>query len=238
MSWILLGLLSFATVPLIFAFPTPILAQTAPSSFINPRPDMPAPKLKEPSLDKLSLADSEKNPPESSYVPMTGGQRLEWFAVQTAGPKVLLTGTFTAGIGTLRNQPRELHRSAYGFSGRYASGFATNATSNLLEAGLGTLWSEDLRYTRRGSDLLSNRLGHALLMTFAARQSNGRLAPAYARLAAIPGSNLLSLTWRPRSESHPSDAFARSGYAFLGRFIANAWDEFWPSVKPHLFPRR
>src|SRR5262249_37176122 len=108
----------------------------------------------------------------------------------------------------------------------------------LLEAGLGDLWGEDLRYTRRGSDLFRKRLGHALLMTFAARQRRGHLAPAYARLLAIPASNLISDTWRPGSESHLSDAFTRSGYALLGRFVANAWEEFWPSLKPHLVPSR
>lgn len=156
----------------------------------------------------------------------------------SVGPESLEAGLFTAAIGTARDQPAEYGPHWQGFVKRYGMRFTGVATSNLMEVGLGGAIGEDPRYPRMGPGPLKKRIGNVVLMTFAAKRRSGGTAPAYARFAAIPGSNFLSNTWRADSESRASDALIRTGYGFLGRLVGNAWNEFWPSVKPHIFHRR
>ena len=40
-----------------------------------------------------------------TYQPITGRQRLQWFAQSTAGPQSLAAGLFSAGFGTAINRP-------------------------------------------------------------------------------------------------------------------------------------
>jgi hypothetical protein len=74
-------------------------------------------------------------------------------------------------------------------------------------------------------------------MTFMAQDRDGKLMPAYARFAAIPGSNFLSNTWRVNGDNGAGDAAVRTGYGFLGRLGGNTFDEFWPDVRQKMFHR-
>jgi hypothetical protein len=176
-------------------------------------------------------------PRTSGYQPITPAERVEWFFVESVGPESLLAGAFTAAIGTARDRPPEYGPHWDGFGKRYAMRFTGITTSNLIEAGLGAAWGEDPRYFRLGRGPLKNRIRYALVMTVAAKRRNGRSGPAYARLIAIPGNNFLSNTWRADGEATTHDALIRTGYGLLGRAAANAWDEFWPSLKSYVFGR-
>jgi len=232
MSWILQSVSGILAVVLLLLVPTRMPAQ---SSTLLPdnRPNAPVAKP-----DQPSPMDFRAIPEEGPYVPMDRRQRLEWIAMQTAGPGSLVGGLLTAGIGTANSQPREYGTHWDGFSKRYGMQFPGIATSNLLEAGLGAFWGEDTRYVRHGSDPLAKRLGHVFLMTVSARRRSGHLAPAYARYIAFTGSSFAANAWWAGSDSHASDALIRTGYGFIGRAAANAWDEFWPSLRPHLLPAR
>ncbi len=112
--------------------------------------------------------------------------------------------------------------------------FTGLATSNTMEAGLGAIWGEDPRYFRATSESFPARLGHVVKMAFLAQNKEGDLRPAFARYAAITGSNYLSNTWRVDSDATLSRATIRVGFGFLGRIAGNAWDEFWPDVKERI----
>lgn len=192
----------------------------------------------------LPAQDGKPNTPEpnatrlpagSAYTPISTRQRAEWFFLETVGPESLQVGLFTAGIGTARDKPPEYGPHWEGFVKRYGMRFTGIATSNLMEVGLGGLIGEDPRYPRMGPAPFKKRFGNIFVMAVAAKRRSGRLSPAYARFAAIPASNFLSNTWRADGEAHASDAAIRTGYGFLARVAANAWEEFWPSVKPHVF---
>jgi hypothetical protein len=75
-------------------------------------------------------------------------------------------------------------------------------------------------------------------MTIFAYRDDGTIAPAYARYGGIAGNNFLSNTWRVRSESSAGDALVRTGLGFAGRFVSNAFDEFWPDVRRKLFGKK
>jgi len=174
---------------------------------------------------------------QAPYTPITGKQRVQWAAVETFGPESWLVGIFTAGVGTARDKPEEYGPHWEGFSKRYAMRFSGIAASNTIEAGLGALWGEDPRYVRNQNLPFKKRLGNVFLLSFAARNRDGKLMPAYARYIAIPGNNFLANTWRVSSEADTSSALTRTGYGFLAEVASNAWSEFWPDVKRKVFKK-
>src|ERR1043166_8687340 len=153
-------------------------------------------------------------------------------------PESCLVGTWTAGIGTARNKPEEYGPHWDGFAKRYGMRFSGIAASNTIEAGLGALWGEDPRYVRNPLLPFRKRIGNVFLLSFAARNREGKLMPAYARYVAIPGNNFLSNTWRVSSEATTNQALARTGYGVLSEVAGNAWAEFWPDVKRIVFRRK
>lgn len=174
---------------------------------------------------------------QAPYKMISGKQRIEWAAQQTFGPESLLVGTLTAAIGTGRDNPTEYGPHWDGYAKRYGMRFTGIAASNTIEAGLGALWGEDPRYVRNRNLSFKKRIGNVFLLSFTARNREGKLVPAYARYIAIPGNNFLSNTWRVGSEATTSAALTRTGYGVLGEVASNAWSEFWPDVKRKVFKK-
>jgi len=58
------------------------------------------------------------SPPVNSYQPITGRQRITWFAQSTVGPESLVAGLFSAGFGTALNRPIEYGPHWEGFGKR------------------------------------------------------------------------------------------------------------------------
>jgi hypothetical protein len=197
------------------------------------KPDAPAAKPQGPPEQALKVI-----PAQAPYEPLSGKQRVAWAASETFGAESWLVGNWTAGIGTARNKPEEYGPHWDGFGKRYGMRFTGIAASNTIEAGLGALWGEDPRYVRNQNLPFKRRIGNVLLMSFAARNREGKLMPAYARYIAIPGNNFLSNTWRVSSEATTNQALARTGYGVLADVAGNAWTEFWPDVKRIVFRRK
>jgi hypothetical protein len=193
----------------------------------------PAETSSKPDAPVAVAADSiRKSPSESQqYEPISGTKRVEWFFVRTVGPESLLTGLFTAGIGTARDKPEEYGPHIFGFAQRYGMRFTGTATSNAMEAGIGALWGEDPRYFSAMGKPFRARVANVIVMTFVARRHDGRKSPAYARYMAITGSNFLSNTWRADSEAKTSSALTRTAIGFAAHLADNTFQEFWPSVK-------
>jgi hypothetical protein len=180
------------------------------------------------------------SPPSSatSYQPITGGQRFDWFMRSTVGGESLAAGLFSAGLGTAINRPTEYGPHWDGFGKRYAMRLTGISTGNAIEAGLGSLWGEDPRYFPATGQPIKGRLKNVVLMTFAARQADGSLDPAYARYIGTVGNNFLSNSWRADSESGVGDACLRIALGFAGKMGGNAFAEFWPTARKHIFHRK
>jgi hypothetical protein len=171
----------------------------------------------------------------SSYQPITGGGRFEWAIFNTINLPSFGAGLVTSGWGTYFNHPREYGTSAAGFGKRFGIRLSGIAVSNTMEAGLGAFWGEDPRYVRAAGQPFKQRAGHVVRMTFMARNREGQVVPAYARYAAIGGSNFLSNTWRADSDATAGHAGIRIGLGFLGRLGVNTVYEFWPDVRSRVF---
>jgi hypothetical protein len=183
-----------------------------------------------------ALAQTGPAPQTATYQPITGGGRFEWAIMNTINLPSFGVGLINAGWGTGFNEPREYGTSASGFGKRFGIRLAGVAVSNTMESGLGAFWGEDPRYFRAdpGESFL-NRTGHVFKMTFVARNREGQIVPAYARYAAIGGSNFLSNSWRADSDATAKHAVIRIGLGFLGRLGINTVYEFWPDVKDRFF---
>lgn len=171
------------------------------------------------------------------YAPITGQERLSWIVKNTLWPQHLAGGVITSAMGTALNHPREDGPHWGGFGERFGVRLTGVATSNVMEAGIGALWGEDPRYFPVPQDSFGGRVKNVIVMTFLARRPDGNFAPAYARFIAVPGNNFLSNAWRPDSEADVQHALVRTAEGFAGRMAANAWDEFWPDAKQHIFHR-
>jgi hypothetical protein len=186
--------------------------------------------------DRPSLLTPLRVPTDKfPYSPITPRQRLRWLITNTIGPPHLVTGVFLSGFGTAVDGPEEYGPHWGGFADRYGMRMTGIATGNAIEAGAGLLLREDPRYFRAPDRSFKARMKNVMKLTFAARDYDGDLVPAYGRYAAIFGNNFLSNTWRVHSEANTQDALLRSAEGFAGRMFFNAVEEFWPDVKRCVF---
>ena len=174
---------------------------------------------------------------EAVYQPLTRKESLRWFTAKAMDPAIVLGGLLEAGFGTAPDRPKEYGPHWGGFARRYGIGMTGRVTENAIEAGAGLILREDPRYFRAPDRPFRARVRNVVRLALAARSSNGSLRPAYARYLAVFGSNLLSDSWRVQSESDTHDALLRSAEGLGGVLAANAFEEFWPDVKRHLFHR-
>ena len=169
------------------------------------------------------------------YTPITGAQRVEWIANDFIGPRSFGVGAFATLWDTAWNKPEEWKRSWSGVGKRYLSRETDVAISDSLEAGLGAIWGEDPRYINapRGSSVRS-RVGYAFKTVLLAPRGDGRLAPAWARMAGNTVNNVIENRWLPPSATTPTQTVLRSGKGLLGRLAANLFEEFWPDITKRL----
>jgi hypothetical protein len=177
-------------------------------------------------------------PQEAPYHAITRRQRLRWLIANTMGPPHLAGGLLTSAFGTAVDRPAEYGPHWGGFADRFGMRMTGIVTGNAIEAGAGLFLGEDPRYFRVPDRSFKLRLKNVIRLTFVARHNDASFGPAIARYIGITGNNFLSNSWRVRSEANIHDAILRTGEGFAGRMAANAFEEFWPAVKQHLFHKR
>jgi len=175
---------------------------------------------------------------QSDTSAITPEQRLGWILKSTLGPKNLTAGFFVSGLSTWHNEPPEYGPHWEGYGRRYGLRLTVGGTSNVIEAGLGSIWGEDPRYKRAEGQPVVRRVVHVFTSTFVTHNRDGDPMPAYARYIAVPGGNLASNLWRPDSQATVANAAVRTGLGFLSRIIGNAFSEFFPDLREHAFHRK
>ncbi len=169
--------------------------------------------------------------PAQSYQPLTGEERLAWFAKSTYGPKSLLVaGPFSAAWRTAVNRPEEWGPHWEGFGKRYAARLGNNSITNGTEAALGAIWKEDPRYFRLGQGSVGKRLGSAFKQTWLARYGDGEYRFAAAKAIGITGASFAQKLYMPESVTSNRDCVLRIGSGYAGRFFGNLFREFGPDV--------
>ena len=189
-----------------------------------------------PATAKPSLVTPLKQQTENApYRPVTARQRLRWFLSNPLMPSHLAGGVITSALGTATDRPKEYGPGWPGFADRFGMRLTGIVTSNAIEATAGAVSGEDPRYFRTPEAPFKSRVKSVIQQTFEARRRDGDFAPAYARYLAYSGNNFLSNEWRVSSEANVHDALLRTGEAFLGRLVADAFAEFGPDLKQRIF---
>jgi hypothetical protein len=170
----------------------------------------------------------------SAYVPIDGGQRIDWIVGGTVGARSLCIGGLAVGLQTAWDVPPEWQRTWRGAARRYAQREADVAISSSIEAGLGAIWGEEPRYVRAPRGSIRSRARHAMKTVLLAQRRDGHLAPAWGRYAGNVFNNLLENQWLPPRATTTAQTALRTLNGFLGRLGGNLFEEFWPDVKARL----
>jgi len=189
------------------------------------------------SIDEPQDGQSPKNSSPAdqmtaaNYTPATPSDRVDWAVSGTIGLRSLLVvGPLSAGFETAINEPEEWHQTWQGFGKRYLHREADVAISNTIEAGLGAIWGEEPRYIPSGRKGIWPRARYAMKTAVLAQRPDGRLAPAWGRIAGNTLNNVIENSWLPPSSRTVGNTLLRSAFGFLSRMGGNAWEEYWPDV--------
>jgi hypothetical protein len=221
------------------SFPsTRTLSDGATRPFLFAAATRPATK----SLDAfdLSTQNTPGGAPPTPYTPLTSGEKMRRafksaFLTPQAYALPLVSAIITEwGEDDLPHKDTE-DRVADGLS-RFAIKFGRRSTNNLLGGGVfPSLFRQDPRYERAGSDGFGARAAHAVSRIFVTRGDNGRLQPNYSRFAGQLSSSALSNLWEQSTPGHDrigTDAtFRRFGTSFLTGAVFNVLREFAPDIK-------
>jgi hypothetical protein len=172
----------------------------------------------------------------SNYSYATGAERGKWFVMSVVGPTSLLgAGLWSAGWGTLNNNPEEYGGTWEGFGKRYGMRLTGISTGNAIEAVAGAALHEDPRYIRAAPGTpFGGRVKYIIKTTFTSYRPDGAQRFSYSRLAGNVGNNFLSNLWREKSEASAGDAALRCVWGITGRMASNAFTELWPDIAKKL----
>ena len=166
-----------------------------------------------------------------AYEPMTGQERLKWFAKTTYGPKSLfVSGPITAGWRTYTNRPEEWGPHWEGFGKRYGARLLSNTVTNGLEGSFGAIWKEDPRYYRTGEGPFKKRIGGVLKQVVMNRYGDGEFHFGAAKAIGIVGGAMATKLWMPGSITSNRDIISRFQSGYSGRLVGNFIKEFAPDL--------
>jgi len=137
-----------------------------------------------------------------------------------------------AEIGTLRNSPHEWGKGPLGFGKRFASGLGRHVVKTGIQAGVGGLRHEDLRYHRSNLHGTFPRLKYAVTSTFwVPRKNRAGKTVAFGRISGNIGSGLISRAWQPASTAGLGAGLATGGIGLGADVGVHVAQEFWPRHK-------
>jgi hypothetical protein len=163
--------------------------------------------------------------------------RLREYRRKLYGARAIGGSAAAAGIGTLRNVPREWGGGAVGFGKRFGSYLGEHAVKETIEMGVAALRHEDLRYHPSNLHGTWPRMEYAIKSTFIVPRTNrpGKTV-ALGRISGSIGSGLISRIWQPASTAGLGAGFASGGISLGAEVGFNVAREFWP--RKHVQARR
>jgi hypothetical protein len=172
-------------------------------------------------------------PPTPVYEPLTLTQKYAYSFKQIFGPQRLVKISLYAALDQAGLRPTQWGGNADSYAVRVASRFGDSFLRHNIEFGIRALDHEDPRYFRSGRGGAWSRTKYAVEHTFAVRNDNGSLMPAYSLLASDYGLPFLVSRWRPE-QFHAADGFERGSIALGIGIASDIFQEFWPDLKRRL----
>ena len=149
---------------------------------------------------------------------------LKHWKKSTFGKRATAGVAAGAGIGQLRNRPRQSGSGMAGFGKRLGTGFGTHAVKTTVEHGIAAPLHEDLHYHRSNKQGVAPRLGHALASTVVTRNTKtGRRTPAAGRISGHAAAGAVS-----QAALVGAGGASTAGIGLAADAGANVAREFWP----------
>lgn len=169
----------------------------------------------------------------STYTFPTARQMAHYWLRNTVGPRAFIGGAFTASWNTwVITSPTEWHRNASGWGKRLGSSLLDNSINQSSLVLLSRAMGQDPMYYRCACSGLGPRLGHAIKMTFIARNRNGDAVFAPAKLIAPFTGPLVTRDTLYPDRFGPSNAMSGAAYYLAGGVAWSIIREFvWKSPR-------
>jgi len=134
-----------------------------------------------------------------------------------------------AGIGQLRNHPKNYGGGVAGFGKRLGAGFSTHIVGSTVKHAVAAPLHEDLHYHRSAKKGFGPRLGYALKSTVVTRNTKtGKHRPAVGVLSGHAASGAFS-----QAALHAGSGASTAGIGLAAEAGANVTREFLPRRKSH-----
>jgi hypothetical protein len=203
----------------------------------NPAPAPPAdvPPANAPSPDPAPVASSRTVDPvipvTTTYEPLTGEQRFDFYVQQTySSPGAYLRTLVPAINGQIRNRPYEWGQGSIGFARRTGSAFTRFMLFDAFEAGGSAALGYEVRYVRCHCTGFFPRFGYAVASTVVTRDRHGHLVPDISRVGAAFGSEYVAQLWYPPSYRDDDVVLRGVALKFVFRSLMYTYREFTPEI--------
>lgn len=167
--------------------------------------------------------------------PFTPAQRVQYYLHRTYDWQRMSLLVADTGLGHLLAAPDAWGRGTDRFARCYGSAFGRRVVSNSIELGAGMVLREDSRYRPSRGKSFTGRLRYAAVHSLLASVPGGNLRPAYSRVAAAAGTELIVAVWSPYPVSAAS-VLQGTAFTLLGAVENSYLSEFEPDLKQ--FARR
>jgi len=157
-------------------------------------------------------------------------ERFGEFVRSTIGPVPLMGEAVGAAIEQWMNTPKEWGQGWDAFAKRFGSNLAYNGIRQTITYGGSLTLDEDSRYFASGRTGIWPRTRHALVSTFTARHTDGRVSFSYSSTAGVIGASAISSAWGPDAWRGPDKIAKNAGISFASTAAFNVVREFLPDI--------
>lgn len=185
--------------------------------------------VKDEKSTSVSSDKAEKNlisKQTSTYQRPNSKERFNNYVRNTVGPFALLGTAFSAGIGTVANEPEEWEGNIEGFGRRFASNLGERAIRQTAIYGLDEALKLDSTFYRSQKKDFGSRLGNAMISTITARNKSGKRVVGVPRIVGNYSSAIIAReTWYPKRFDY-KDGLRSGTISFGTEALINVFREF------------
>lgn len=149
-----------------------------------------------------------------------------------AGP-VLTALVLDQASGT----PAQWGGGAEGYGRRLASRLGQAILQGTVQAPLGAILHEDVRYISSSQHGFRRRALHAVIFSFLTYDSHGRPTPNFANFAGYYVSAAVATSWLPGQHYRAGYTFSTASEQLVLAVPVNLLQEFWPEVRRKIIHR-
>lgn len=157
--------------------------------------------------------------------PAAAAERFRNYALDTAGPAILVETIAWAAAAQVAKTPAEWGSGATGFGKRYASLIGQGVIQESVAYGLSEAFAVDSRFHKSAKRGFFPRAGEAVLQAMTSRRADGSRVLSAPLLTGYAAGGLGMMTWYPDGYTY-KDGLGYGGLALTSRAGVNLIREF------------